>query len=90
MLYNWRSYETFRRNIIHRKDQILNTLGVKLEWSPQADKDMKGIYDYIKNNLNEPEIAMKIAKKILYLLYILWRKEYNLHIENSTWKTKLE
>ncbi len=42
----------------------MNTLGVKLEWSPQADKDMKGIYDYIKNNLNEPEIAMKIAKKI--------------------------
>ena len=64
MLYNGRSYEAFRRNIIYRKDQILNTLGVKIEWSPQADEDMKGIYDYIKNNLNEPQIAINIAKKI--------------------------
>ena len=42
----------------------MNTLETKIEWSPEARKDLREIYDYIKNDLNEPKIANSITLKI--------------------------
>lgn len=62
----------------------------KIEFSKEARNDLISIVDYIKNNLQEPNIAKKIAQKIREQIYSLSNSPKIFPIIDDKFLRKLE